>query len=90
MVIATGSRAAIPPIPGLEDVPYHTNETIFDDPEKPTHLAIIGGGPIGIEMAQAHARLGCQVTVIEAARILGRDDADMAAVLKTRLTLRRC
>ena len=86
VVIATGSRAAIPPIPGLEDIPYHTNETIFDDLEKPTHLAIIGGGPIGIEMAQAHARLGCQVTAIEAARILGRDDADMAEILKTRLT----
>lgn len=85
VVIATGSRAAIPPIPGLEDVPYHTNESIFADPEKPTHLAIIGGGPIGMEMAQAHARLGCRVTVIEAFSILGRDDADMAAILKSRL-----
>lgn len=85
VVIATGSTAAIPPIPGLEDVPFHTNETIFADEEKPAHLAIIGGGPIGIEMAQAHARLGCQVTVIEALSILGKDDPDAAGILKERL-----
>ena len=85
IVIATGSTAAIPPIPGLDSVPYHTNETIFEDSVKPAHLAIIGGGPIGIEMAQAHARLGCKVTVIEAFTILGRDDPDAAAILKSRL-----
>lgn len=84
-VIATGSTAAVPPIPGLDSVPYHTNETIFEDSDKPAHLAIIGGGPIGIEMAQAHARLGCRVTVIEAFTILGRDDPDAAAILKSRL-----
>ena len=84
-VIATGSTAAIPPIRGLDSVPCHTNETIFEDNVKPSHLAIIGGGPIGIEMAQAHARLGCKVTVIEAFTILGRDDPDAAAILKTRL-----
>ena len=84
-VIATGSSAAVPPIPGLDAVPFHTNETIFTDVEKPAHLAIIGGGPIGIEMAQAHARLGCKVTVIEAMTILGKDDPDAATILKERL-----
>ena len=84
-VIATGSRAAVPPVPGLDTVPFHTNETIFADTERPAHLAIIGGGPIGIEMAQAHARLGCKITVIEAMTILGKDDPEAAAILKERL-----
>ena len=53
-VIATGSKPVIPPIDGLEDADFHTNETIFADPAKPNHLVIIGGGPIGMEMAQAH------------------------------------
>jgi pyruvate/2-oxoglutarate dehydrogenase complex dihydrolipoamide dehydrogenase (E3) component len=57
-VIATGSRPFVPPIPGLKDTPHHTNETIFDLRERPDHLIIIGGGPIGMEMAQAHRRLG--------------------------------
>ena len=85
IVIATGSKAAIPPIPGLDNVPFHTNETIFADTNKPSHLAIIGGGPIGIEMAQAHRRLGCAVTVIEAAHILGRDDPELAGLVTARL-----
>ena len=84
-VIATGSKAAIPSIPGLDTVPFHTNETIFADTAQPDHLAIIGGGPIGIEMAQAHRRLGCEVTVIEAATILGRDDPALAAIITARL-----
>ena len=84
-VIATGSIPAIPPIPGLDSVPFHTNETIFGDAEKPDHLAIIGGGPIGVEMAQAHRRLGCRVTLIEAATILARDDPAMRSVLVARL-----
>jgi pyruvate/2-oxoglutarate dehydrogenase complex dihydrolipoamide dehydrogenase (E3) component len=71
-VIATGSQAAVPPVPGIEAVPYLTNETIFALRERPEHLLILGGGPIGIEMAQAHRRLGSHVTVIEAARALGR------------------
>ena len=57
-VIATGSQPAIPPIPGLDEVPYLTNETIFANRKLPAHLIVIGGGPIGIEMAQAHRRLG--------------------------------
>ena len=80
-ILATGSRPAIPPIPGIETVPHLTNETIFALRERPEHLLILGGGPIGIEMAQAHRRLGCRVTVIEAARALGRDDPDCAAVV---------
>lgn len=84
IVIATGSSPLVPPIPGLEDVPYETNETLFDLREKPDHLLIIGGGPIGMEMAQAHIRLGSRVTVIEGAKALGKDDPDLAdVVLKT-------
>ncbi|SMX31018.1 dihydrolipoyl dehydrogenase family protein [Actibacterium lipolyticum] len=80
-VIATGSSPFVPPIPGIEGVPHHTNETIFDLREKPEHLIIIGGGPIGMEMAQAHRRLGCKVTVIEGAKALGNDDPELAAVI---------
>ncbi len=84
-VIATGSQPLVPPIPGLADVPYLTNETLFALRDKPDHLLIIGGGPIGMEMAQAHLRLGCQVTVIEAAKALGKDDPELAAVVLARL-----
>ena len=79
-VIATGSRPFVPPIPGLAETPYFTNETIFDLREKPGHLIVIGGGPIGLEMAQAHRRLGCEVTVLEGARALGKDDPELAAI----------
>ncbi|WP_209425601.1 FAD-dependent oxidoreductase [Pararhodobacter sp. SW119] len=83
-VIATGSSPLVPPIEGLDSVPYLTNETIFEQRECPRHLLIIGGGPIGLEMAQAHRRLGAEVTVIEAAKAMGREDPDAAAlVLKT-------
>jgi len=81
IVIATGSRPFVPPIPGLETVPYDTNETIFDLRERPEHLLIVGGGPIGMEMAQAHIRLGSKVTVIEGAKALGKDDPELAAVV---------
>jgi pyruvate/2-oxoglutarate dehydrogenase complex dihydrolipoamide dehydrogenase (E3) component len=80
IVIATGSSPLVPPIPGLDRVPYLTNETLFDLREKPDHLLIIGGGPIGMEMAQAHVRLGCKVTVIEGAKALGKDDPELAAI----------
>jgi pyruvate/2-oxoglutarate dehydrogenase complex dihydrolipoamide dehydrogenase (E3) component len=86
IVVAAGSRPAVPPIPGLADVPYLTNETIFDVPERPAHLLILGGGAIGLEMAQAHACLGCQVTVIEAGRIAAREDADLVDALRASLT----
>ncbi|MHC0054271.1 dihydrolipoyl dehydrogenase family protein [Actibacterium sp. D379-3] len=84
-VIATGSSPLVPPIPGLETVPYLTNETLFDLREAPEHLIVIGGGPIGMEMAQAHVRLGCKVTVIEGAKALGKDDPELAAVVLDRL-----
>ncbi|MGS4946893.1 dihydrolipoyl dehydrogenase family protein [Meridianimarinicoccus sp. RP-17] len=79
-VIATGSGPFVPPIPGLDGVPYLTNETVFDLRDRPEHLIVIGGGPIGMEMAQAHRRLGCRVTVIEAAKALGREDPELAAI----------
>ncbi len=78
-VIATGSSPFVPPIPGLENVPYETNETIFTLKKKPGHLLVIGGGPIGMEMAEAHRALGCEVTVIEGEKALGRDDPEFAA-----------
>lgn len=84
-VIATGSRAAVPPIPGLADTPYLTNETIFALREAPVHLIIIGGGAIGCEMAQAHRRLGCAVTVVDMAAILPRDDADLVEIVRATL-----
>ncbi len=84
-VIATGSSPFVPPIPGIEDVPYHTNETIFELREKPAHLIIIGGGPIGMEMAQAHIRLGSKVTVIEGLTAMGKDDPELAAIVLEKL-----
>ena len=80
IVIATGSSPLVPPIPGLDGVTFETNETIFKLRERPGHLLIIGGGPIGMEMAQAHRRLGCAVTVIEGMTVLSQDDPEMAAV----------
>ena len=73
-VIATGSRPVAPPIAGLDGVPFLTNETLFLDRPLPRHLLVVGGGPIGLEMAQAHRRLGARVTVFEAATMLGKDD----------------
>lgn len=80
-VIATGSRPAVPPIPGLEAVPCFTNETIFENVVLPKHLIIIGGGPIGLELAQAYRRLGSEVTVIEAFEPLGKEDPELAGVV---------
>ncbi len=85
-VIATGSRASVPPVPGLADTPYFTNETIFGLREAPAHLLIIGGGAIGCEMAQAHRRLGCAVTIVDLGPILPRDDADLVEVVRAALT----
>ncbi len=85
-VIATGSRPAVPPIPGLDTVPFLTNESLFELRENVPHLAVIGGGPVGVEMAQAFRRLGSAVTVVEAGpAILPREDADLAAVVADRL-----
>jgi pyruvate/2-oxoglutarate dehydrogenase complex dihydrolipoamide dehydrogenase (E3) component/uncharacterized membrane protein YdjX (TVP38/TMEM64 family) len=85
-VIATGARAAAPPIPGLADVDYLTNETVFWLTELPRRFAVIGGGPIGCELAQAFRRLGADVTVLNAdAHLLPREDADAAAIVERRL-----
>ncbi len=84
-VIATGSTPAVPPIPGLSDTPYLTNETIFDLKRCPEHLIVIGAGPIGLELAQAHRRLGAKVTVLEAATPLANDDPECAAIVLAQL-----
>jgi mercury(II) reductase len=81
-VVATGARAVEPPIEGLAEAGYLTNETVFSLTERPEHLAVIGGGPIGCELAQAFRRLGSQVTLIELApQLLIREDADAAEIL---------
>lgn len=84
-VLATGSRPTAPPIPGLADVAYLTNETLFDNRVRPDHLLVIGGGAIGLEMAQAHRRLGSRVTVLEAARLMANDDPELVDVVRQRL-----
>jgi pyruvate/2-oxoglutarate dehydrogenase complex dihydrolipoamide dehydrogenase (E3) component len=85
-VVATGGRATIPPVPGLDGAGYLTHETVFDLDEAPGELAVVGGGAIGCELAQAFARLGSDVTVLEAAeRILPGEDADAGAVVREAL-----
>lgn len=85
IVIATGSKPAVPPIEGLDGVPYLTNENLFDLSELPGHLVIVGGGVIGMEMAQSFRRLGSKVTVINPGRLMGRDDADAVDVVSAKL-----
>src|SRR5687768_15985757 len=86
-VIATGSRPAVPPIPGLADTPFFTSETLFDLTEQPGALAVLGGGPIGCEMAQPFARLGSRVTLFEGApRLLPHEDVDATAIVGGALT----
>lgn len=84
-VVATGSSPAIPLIPGLDKVPYLTNESIFNLKTQPEHLIVIGGGPIGCELAQAFAMLGSKVTLLEAMTILPKDDADCVTVVRSQL-----
>ena len=82
-VIATGGRAIAPPIPGLAEAGYLTNETIFELTEAPRSLAVIGGGPIGCEMAQAFRRFGCRVTLLDKdGHVLVREDADAAEIVQ--------
>lgn len=81
-VIATGSSPVIPPIPGLDKVSYLTNETIFNLTETPSHLLVIGGGPIGCELAQAFLMLGIKVTLLNLGKILPRDEADLVTELR--------
>lgn len=85
IVLATGSRPTAPPIPGLAEAGFLTNETIFANRILPSHLIVIGGGPIGLEMAQAHRRLGSRVTVLEVAGFLAKDDPELAAIVVARL-----
>ncbi len=83
-VIATGTRALVPPVPGLDEIPFYTNETIFDEMSKaPGSLLILGGGPIGCEFAQVMTRLGVKVTVVELLpRLLPRDDAEASELIQ--------
>jgi len=86
-VVATGSSPLVPPIAGLDQLPYLTNETVFDNETRPPHLLVIGGGPIGAELALAHRRLGAEVSIFEMATLLPKDDPELVEVL--RLALRR-
>ena len=85
VVVSTGSHAGAPPIPGLDTLPFLTNETIFDRTEAPSKLLIIGGGSIGSELAQAHRRLGCEVTILDIAKTLNNDDPELTEVVRIRM-----
>jgi pyruvate/2-oxoglutarate dehydrogenase complex dihydrolipoamide dehydrogenase (E3) component/uncharacterized membrane protein YdjX (TVP38/TMEM64 family) len=85
VVIATGSRAAVPPIPGLEEVGFLTNETVFELTDLPRKLIVLGGGPIGVELGQAFRRLGSEVVLVEAADILGREDPEASHIVLDQL-----
>jgi pyruvate/2-oxoglutarate dehydrogenase complex dihydrolipoamide dehydrogenase (E3) component len=84
-VVATGSTPAVPPIPGLDQTPYLTSDTVFEARERPKHLIVVGGGPIGLELAQAFRRLGSDVTVLEAAQPLAKEDPEAAAIVLDQL-----
>ncbi|MBT5038636.1 MAG: FAD-dependent oxidoreductase [Rhodospirillaceae bacterium] len=84
-VIATGSTPTIPDIPGIDTVAAMTNETLFAARPAPSHLIVLGGGPVGIEMAQAFRRLGAEVSLVEANNILANDDPELVAVIRQRL-----
>ena len=85
-VVATGSSPAIPPVPGLSEADFFTNETIFEQTTLPEHLLVIGGGPIGLELAQAFRRLGVKVTVFEMLQALSADDSEVAEIVVTQLS----
>ncbi|HVY15455.1 MAG TPA: FAD-dependent oxidoreductase, partial [Rhodopila sp.] len=88
IVIAAGTRAAAPALAGLAAVPYWTNETLFDLAQRPDHLLVLGGGPIGLEMADAFSGLGCRVTLVEADRVAAREDPELAEGLRMALSSR--
>lgn len=79
-VIATGSAPSVPDIPGLENVSYFTSDSIFDNDRKLSHLVVVGAGPVGLELAQAHLRLGSRVTVLDAGRALAKEDPEASSV----------
>src|SRR3954451_9795476 len=85
IVIATGSRPVIPPIPGLDQVKYYTSDTIWSLTERPQRLVVLGGGPVGCELSQAFARLDCQVTQVEQAGLMSREDEDAVRLVETAL-----
>lgn len=85
IVVAAGSRPVVPKVPGLADVPYLTNETLFGLEERPGHLVVLGGGSIGLEMAEAHAALGCRVSVVEQGRVAAHEDPALADVVRAAL-----
>lgn len=88
IVIAAGSTAAVPPLPGLDHVPYLTNATLFDPRERPAHLLILGGGAVGLEMADAFTSLGSRVTIVEAVSIAAKEDPELVAGLRDALVAR--
>jgi pyruvate/2-oxoglutarate dehydrogenase complex dihydrolipoamide dehydrogenase (E3) component len=83
--IAAGAKAVIPSITGIDDVPYLTNETVFGLKRLPRHLVIVGAGPLGVEMAQAHRRLGARVTLLEQFAMLQGEDRELVEQLRQRL-----
>lgn len=90
-IIATGSSPTLPPLPGLMNVPYWTNETVFYQRKLPSRLIVLGGGPVGLELAQAFARLGSKVTIIEFMdQILGQEDEDVADIIRKQLVAEGC
>jgi pyruvate/2-oxoglutarate dehydrogenase complex dihydrolipoamide dehydrogenase (E3) component len=84
-VVTAGATAFVPPIPGIETVDYLTNETVFDQPDLPASMIVLGGGVIGVELGQAFARLGVAVTIIEAASLMGRSDSDAVDLVRESL-----
>lgn len=84
-VLASGAEAFVPPIPGLAETPYLTNETIFSAPEFPARLIVLGGGAIGVELGQAFARLGAAVTIVEAETLLARFESEAAGLVRASL-----
>ncbi len=87
IVVATGARPLVPPIPGLNEVPFHTSDTIWSLTEQPKRLAVLGGGPIGAELAQSFARMGTAVSLIEMSpRMLPREDEDVALEIQNKFT----
>ena len=85
IVIATGARPFVPQIPALESVRYYTSDTIWSMTERPERLIVLGGGPLGCELAQAFVRLGCQVTQVERGDLMQREDIDAVALVKAAL-----
>ena len=85
ILVATGSRPVVPVLPGLEEVPHYTPETIFEITRRPGHLIVVGGGATGLSLAQSHLRLGCQVTVVEMVEPLAGEDPELVEALLRRL-----